>query len=65
MPTKDGDMTQEEEEEYRRKILLGARKGDVKAQHELMEKYHMRVYSDGERAKLPTYYDQGRGTLPS
>ena len=31
MPTKDGDMTQEEEEEYRRKILLRARKGDVKA----------------------------------
>jgi hypothetical protein len=65
MPRKDGDMTQEEEEEYRRKILLRARKGDSKAQDELMDKYRMRVYSDRERAKLPTYYDSGRGSPPS
>jgi hypothetical protein len=55
-----------EEDDYRRKLLLLARKGDSQAQGQLMEKYGMRVYSDTERAKMPTYYDSGRkGSAPS
>ena len=31
-----------------------------------MQKYGMRVYSDTERSKMPTYYDSGkRGSPPS
>jgi hypothetical protein len=56
----------EEEDEYRRKLLLRARKGDLKAQAELMEKFGMRVYSDTERSNMPTYYDSGKkGSPPS
>jgi hypothetical protein len=55
-----------EEDDYRRKLLLLARKGDSQAQGQLMEKYGMRVYSDTERAKMLTYYDSGRkGSAPS
>jgi hypothetical protein len=58
--------SREEEDEYRRKLLLLARKGDLEAQHELMKRYGMRVYSDTERSKMPTYYDSGkRGSPPS
>jgi hypothetical protein len=58
--------SREEEDEYRRKLLLRARKGDVEAEHELMTKYGMRVYSDTERSKMPTYYDSGKkGSPPS
>jgi hypothetical protein len=56
----------EEEDEYRRKLLLRARKWDLKAQAELMEKFGMRVYSDTERSNMPTYYDSGKkGSPPS
>jgi hypothetical protein len=59
-------IRKEEEDEYRRKLLLRARKGDLEAEHELMQKYGMRVYSDTERSKMPTYYDSGkRGSPPS
>lgn len=59
-------LSREENEEYRRKLLLRARKGDLDAQHELMKKYGMRVYSETERSKMPTYYDSGRrGSPPS
>ena len=58
--------SREEEDEHRRKLLLRARKGDLEAEHELMTKYGMRVYSDTERSKMPTYYDSGkRGSPPS
>ena len=58
--------SREEEDEYRRKLLLHAREGDLEAEHELMTKYGMRVYSDTERSKMPTYYDSGkRGSPPS
>jgi hypothetical protein len=58
--------SREEEDEYRRKLLLRARKGDLEAEHELMTKYGMRVYSDTERSKMPTYYDSGKkGSPPS
>ena len=58
--------SREEEDEYRRKLLLRARKGDLEAEHELMKKYGMRVYSDTERSKMPTYYDSGKkGSPPS
>lgn len=58
--------SREEEDEYRRKLLLRARKGDLEAQHELMKRYGMRVYTDAERSKMPTYYDSGkRGSPPS
>lgn len=63
---KQWGLQNEEEEEYRRKLLLRARKGDVKAQAELMEKFGMRVYSDTERSKMPSYYDSGKkGSPPS
>ena len=39
---KQWGLQNEEEEEYRRKLLLRARKGDLKAQAELMEKFGMR-----------------------
>jgi hypothetical protein len=29
-----------------------------------MEKYGMRVYSDRERSKMPTYYDSGKKGCP-
>ncbi len=58
--------SREEEDEYRRKLLLRARKGDLEAEHELMKKYGMRVYSDTERSEMPTYYDSGKkGSPPS
>jgi hypothetical protein len=58
--------SREEEDEYRRKLLLRARKGDLEAEHELMKKYGMRVYSNTERSKMPTYYDSGKkGSPPS
>jgi hypothetical protein len=45
---------------------MRARKGDLEAEHELMTKYGMRVYSDTERSKMPTYYDSGKkGSPPS
>lgn len=46
------EVTQEEEEEYRRKLLMRARKGDAKAQNELMSTYGVRLYSESERAGL-------------
>jgi hypothetical protein len=56
----------EEEDEYRRTLLLHARKGDSRAQAELMKKFGMRVYSDTERSHMPTYYDSGKkGSPPS
>lgn len=66
MGKKQGWHRNEEEDEYRRQLLLRARKGDSKAQAELMEKFGMRVYSDTERTNMPTYYDSGRkGSPPS
>jgi hypothetical protein len=70
MPEKRGgnwwSLRQEEDDKHRRMLLLQARKGDLKAQNELMEKYGMRVYSDTERSKMPTYYDSGKkGSPPS
>ena len=66
MVRKQWRVGQDEEDEYRRKLLLRARKGDFKAQTELMQKYGMRVYSDAERSKMPSYYDSGRkGSAPS
>ena len=63
---KQWGLQNEQEEEYRRKLLLRARKGDSKAQAELIEKFGMRVYSDTERSNMPTYYDSGRkGSPPS
>ena len=61
---KQWGLQNEEEEEYRRKLLLRARKGDLKAQAELMEKFGMRVYSDTERSHMPTYYDSGKKGSP-
>jgi hypothetical protein len=56
----------EKEDEDRSKLLLRARVGDLEAEHELMRKYGMRVYSDTERSKMPTYYDSGKkGSPPS
>lgn len=53
-------------DEYRRTLLIRARKGDAKAETELMEKYGMRVYSSTERSKMPVYYDSGKkGSPPS
>jgi hypothetical protein len=49
------DLTQEEEEELRRKLLKRARNGDGKAQAELMTSYGVRVYSEAERASLVHY----------
>src|SRR5688500_6056841 len=49
------DLTQEEEEELRRKLLKRARNGDGKAQAELMASYGVRVYSEAERASLVHY----------
>lgn len=66
MTEKQWATTREEEDEYRRKLLSHARKGDVKAQRELMEKYGMRIYSETERSKMPPYYDSGKkGSPPS
>jgi hypothetical protein len=56
----------EKEDEERSKLLLRAREGDLEAEHELMMKYGLRVYSDAERSKMPTYYDSGKkGSAPS
>lgn len=55
MAGKQWGTTQEKEDEHRRKLLSEARKGDLKAQEELMQKYGMRVYSDRERSKMPAY----------
>src|SRR5919112_1991428 len=49
------DLTQEEEEDLRRKLLKRARNGDGKAQAELMASYGVRVYSESERAALSHY----------
>lgn len=49
------DLTQEEEENIRRKLLKRARNGDGKAQAELMASYGVRVYSESERAALSHY----------
>jgi len=49
------DLTQEEEEDLRRKLLKRARNGDGKAQAELMASYGVRVYSEAERASLIHY----------
>jgi hypothetical protein len=49
------DLTQEEEEDLRRKLLKRARNGDGKAQAELMASYGVRVYSEAERASLVQY----------
>src|SRR5688572_28423783 len=66
MAGKPWGRSREEEDEYRRKLLLLARKGNVEAEHELMTKYGMRVYSDTERSDMPTYYDSGKkGSPPS
>jgi hypothetical protein len=66
MARMQGWHRKEEEDEYRRKLLSRARKGDSKAQAELMEKFGMLVYSDSERSNMPTYYDSGRkGSAPS
>lgn len=66
MASKMWGLRKEEEDEYRSKLLLRARKGDLEAEHELMKKYGMRVYSDTERSKMPTYYDSGKkGSPPS
>jgi hypothetical protein len=66
MTGKQWGPSREDEEEYRRNLLLRARKGDQEAQVELMTKYGMRVYSDSERSKMPIYYDSGkRGSPPS
>ncbi len=46
------EVTHEEEEEYRRKLMMRARKGDAKAQDELMSTYGVRLYSERERAQL-------------
>jgi hypothetical protein len=53
MGKKHGWRRNEEEDEYRRTLLLRARKGDSKAKAELMEKFGMRVYSDTERTCQP------------
>ena len=60
-------MGNETEGGQRRNTLLSrSRKGDLKAQRELMEKYGTRVYSDAERLKMPVYYDSGKkGSPPS
>jgi hypothetical protein len=66
MAEKQWGLRKEEEDEYRRKLLVAARKGDVEAENELMTKYGMRVYSDAERSKMPTYHDSGKkGSPPS
>ena len=66
MAGKQWGTTREQEDEHRRRLLSQARKGDLKAQDELMKKYGMRVYSDRERSKMPTYYDSGKkGSPPS
>ena len=49
------DLTQEEEENLRRKLLKRARNGDGKAQAELMASYGVRGYSESERAALSHY----------
>ena len=66
MAAKRWGPTRKEKDAHRRKLLLRARKGELKAQDELMEKYGMRVYSDTERSKMPIYYDSGKkGSPPS
>ena len=66
MARKQGWRRNDAEDEYRRTLLVRARQGDLPAQHELMQKFGMRVYSDTERSNMPTYYDSGRkGSPPS
>ena len=43
------DVIPEEELEYRRSLLRAAAKGDVDAQEELEQEFHVRVYSLSER----------------
>ena len=64
MAGKQWGTTREKEDESRRKLLLQARNGDLKAQRKLIEKYGMRVYSETERSELPTYYDSGKEGHP-
>jgi len=64
MAGKQWGTTREKEDESRRKMLLQARNGDLKAQRKLMDKYGMRVYSETERSELPNYYDSGKKGLP-
>jgi len=40
------------EQEYRRQLLIEARKGKAAAKEELEREYHVRTYSAAERAKL-------------
>lgn len=40
----------EQELEYRRSLLRAAARGNTRAQKELEEEYHVRVYSTSERA---------------
>lgn len=51
------DLTLDEEVLYRQKLLARARKGDPKAKDELMVTYNVRLYSEREREKLPTYHN--------
>ncbi len=39
------------EQEYRRQLLIEARKGKAAAKEELEREYHVRTYSAAERAK--------------
>ena len=61
---KQWGTTGEKRGKSRRKLLLHARNGDLKAQRKLMDKYGMRVYSETERSELPTYYDSGKEGHP-
>jgi hypothetical protein len=45
-------VSQEEEDEYRRSLFARAKKGEAKAQRELLETYGVRLYSKGEKAQL-------------
>ena len=42
----------DEDKEYRRQLLIDARKGKAVAKEELEREYHVRTYSAAERAKL-------------
>ena len=44
--------TQEEEDVYRRRLFIRAKKGDIKAQKELHETYGVRLWSAQERSAL-------------
>jgi len=44
--------TPDPEQEYRRNLFAAARKGIAKAREELHREYHVRVYSEEERARF-------------